>query len=199
MIFYSPADTETALWSQLLTMFSLLLTAWFTITQATISRPYAVLAAVIAGSPLSIYLFLYAAVSFWHRSHRLKHIFGDGQLIPRFLAVVAGGLWIALLTFSLLVPDGRHFAQRSCEGVQQYEILDTIYLAPFFFFEIIAVVSPQLAVFIIFPIAATVLAWTLIIVIQRKNIWPQGEKWRPHLSRIWSVLFDIIPVVHLLK
>lgn len=183
-MFYSPKDAHTALWSQFLTMYSLLLTAWITISQGTISRLYSVLAVVLAGSPLSIYLFIYAIVSFWHRSHKLNHLVGDGQLLSRMLAIVAGLLWIVLLVFSF-ATDGSQFSQQSCDRTEERGFVDCIYLIPFIFVGVSVEVAPVLAVLIIFPLASTLLAWALVLFIQRRRIWPAGQTWRPRFGRVW--------------
>ena len=183
MIFYSPEDASMALWSQLLSIYSLLLTCGISITRASISRLYALLAVVIAGSPLSLYLVSYAVVSFWYRRHRLNHIVGQGQMIPRLLVIGAGCLWIALLIFSTVISDRGHFAQRSCDDL--YGSMGAVYVIPLVFFHEAFEIVPAIGVLMIMPLVTTALAWVIALILQRKTIWPSGARWTPHFGRMW--------------
>jgi len=185
MLFYSPENAHTALWSQLLTMYSLLLTCAISVSQKNLSRLYALLAVVIAGSPLSLYLIMYAIISFWYQRHRLRCIFGEGQLIPRMLVIIAGCLWVSLLTFSMVLSDRAHFAQRSCDEL--YGSMGAIYIIPFLFFHDAFNVNAGLGMLLVLPLIITGVAWVIALTIQRKAIWPPGEKWSPHFGRMWSI------------
>ncbi|THH29813.1 hypothetical protein EUX98_g4369 [Antrodiella citrinella] len=187
IIFYSPEDAQTALWSQLLTMYSLLLTCVISVSQRSLSRLYALLAVVIVGSPLSIYLVIYAFMSFFHRRHRLARVFGEGQFISRTLVVIAGGLWVALITFSMILSDRAHFAQSSCDEL--YGSMGAIYVIPLLFFHDALTVNLGVGMLLILPLIFTGVAWATALILQRKAIWPSGERWRwrPHFGRIWSI------------
>lgn len=193
MIFYSPEDAQTALWSQLLTMYSLLLTCAISITQRSLSRLYALLAVVIAGSPLSLYLVIYAIISFWYRKHRLNRIVGDGQLITRVLVIGAGCIWIAMLVFSLVLSDRVHFSQASCDDL--YGSMAAIYVLPLILFHVAVALKPGIGFLLIFPMVSTALGWVIVLVLQRKTIWPPSERWRPHFGRLWLV-YGFSPVHH---
>ncbi|TCD68776.1 hypothetical protein EIP91_009789 [Steccherinum ochraceum] len=148
ILFYSPEDAQMAMWSQLLTMFSMLLTVAISITQKSLSRLYSLLAVVISGSPLSLYLVLYSVIS-------------------------------------SVLSDRTDFAQRSCDEL--YGSMTAIYIIPILFFHDEFKVSGWFGVLLIMPMVSTGLAWLIALVLQRKNIWPSHERWRPHLGRIWSI------------
>lgn len=174
MIFYSPEDAQTAFWSQLLTTYSLLLTSAISISQQSLSRLYAIFAVVIAGSPLSLYLVLYAVMSFWYRRHRLNRIVGEGQIISRLLVILAGCLWIALLIFSMVLSDRSHFAQQSCD--ESYRSMGAIYVIPFLFFHDAFSLNAGLGVLLILPLLITGTSWAIALILQRKSIWPPDER-----------------------
>ncbi|TCD68777.1 hypothetical protein EIP91_009790 [Steccherinum ochraceum] len=202
LIFYSPEDASAALWSQILTMYSFLITSWISISQARLSRLYGVLAAFMVGSPLSLYLIVFAVMSFWTPKHRLNHLLGKGHWFTRILIIGAGLLWLALFIFSTVQATGPFFAQASCDNLYSHTTVGplTVYMlvVPFLLFAETTQEHLSWGYLVIVLISLTFLSWVVAILLQRKNIWRPGAKWRPHFVRIWDITGQQYSFIHFL-
>ncbi|KAI0080381.1 hypothetical protein K474DRAFT_248409 [Panus rudis PR-1116 ss-1] len=196
LVFYHPSSAETAFWSQIITTYSLIIACAITVAQGNLTRFHAAVATVVMGSPLSCYLFVYSIVSFWYRKHRLNGIVGENRLLARLTTIVAGLMWIALLLYILLPGHLSQFSQESCDA---NELPTYLYALPFVFLGAFAAGGGRLAwifVSLIVPILGTIIAWIIILVRQRKKIWPENERWRPRFGRVWSITGKQYSFVH---
>ncbi len=185
LIFYHPQGAESAFWSQILTVYSLLITCAIALFQTSLTRFHAAVATVIAGSPLNFYLLIYSIASFFIRKHRLRDLVGRGRMLPRCMMLFAGALWIALLIYVFVPPHLTHYAQKSCEG--SYAIVSHLYVVPFMLLKSAARGSLWLTLLMTIPPAATIIGWIAALILQRKVIWPSGQRWSPQFRRVWYV------------
>ncbi|KAK7691908.1 hypothetical protein QCA50_005313 [Cerrena zonata] len=193
LVFYSPKGAKEAYWSQILSIYSVLFTCSISIFQVELTRYHATLAVVLTGSPLSVYLFIYSIMSFWYRKHRMNGILGDGQMLPRILIIIAGGIWTAILSYVLSSAHVSHFAQESCSG--QVPLDKSLYLYPFVLLKVLRQ-TPILFLPIVGILLLILLSWIIGIILQRKAIWPHDEPWRPRFGRTWSVMGRNYPFIH---
>ena len=177
-------------WSQLLTVYSLLITSVVSISKSELTRIHAVMATGLTGSPLSIYIFVYAIRSLWGGGDRMHIILGKGRILSRTLVLMSFALWAALI-FYILKPGSEHFAQRSCE--KEYSPL---VFRGFFFLPIVLITllfrdrdTREVAGALIFlaglPLACVAAAWLFAIIRRRKDIWPAGQPWRFRAYKVW--------------
>ncbi|KAI0795477.1 hypothetical protein C8Q75DRAFT_746219 [Abortiporus biennis] len=185
VVFYSPEEAEEAFWAQLLTVYSLLITCAIAIFQRSLTRFHAIVAVVMAGSPLNLYLLLYTIVSFWYNKHRMAGIVGPGRHLNRYATLLIGAIWIALMIYIFAPNLAPHFAQASCDS--HFQFLTAVYIFPLLLIFDFFVLVPWISVLIVLPILGTILGWIVAITLQRKNIWKHGEKWSPHFVRVWTI------------
>ncbi|KAK7683465.1 hypothetical protein QCA50_013299 [Cerrena zonata] len=196
LVFYSPKGAKSAFWSQVLSIYAVLITCGIAILQASLTRFHAAIAVVLTGSPLSLYLFVYSVMSLWYRRHRLNGIVGDGQILPRTLILIAGALWTSMFIYVLSSGHVSHFAQESC--THQVPLSKSLWLFP-----IIFVAGLRKEYWLFFPIVGIfsliVLSWIIAIILQRKTIWPPDERWQPRFGRTWSVMGRNYPFIHFIS
>ncbi|KAK7683451.1 hypothetical protein QCA50_013283 [Cerrena zonata] len=183
LIFYSPERAKEAFWSQVLSIYAVLITCAISIFQTSLTRFHAGIAVVLTGSPLTFYLFIYSLMSFWYKKHRLNTIVGEGQLLRRILILIAAAIWISLLIYILVPTTISHFAQESCD-TQLVPLANYLYVFPFRVISALKQV-PWIFVVIIGTFVTIVLSWIIGIFLQRETIWPRGERWQP---RFWTYL-----------
>ena len=191
LMLYSPKFAKEAFWSQILSIYSLLLTCGISVSRGDLTHFHAAIAVVLSGSPLTAYLFVYAIVSFWYRKHRLNGIVGEGQLFIRLLIILAGLIWISLFVYILADKRLTHFAQASCIKAGN-DVVGGLYIIPFLLLYLISRASHEVPAFsglvlsIVFGvIGVTVISWISAIILQRKTIWREGERWSPRFGRTW--------------
>lgn len=180
IILYSPEDVLEAFYSQVLSVYSLIVAAMITVIERNITRLHTVIATSLAGSPLSVYLLLYVLRSLMGRVTRLHGVFGPGKWINRILVLVMLPLWLTLTIIATLPPQKWHFQQSACDDlVSGNHIVKLFNLAVFVlvFYE-----KPAIGVFIVVPL---VLAWGICIFLQRREIWKKHTIF-PY-RRIWCV------------
>ncbi|KAJ6566765.1 hypothetical protein B0H19DRAFT_1138558 [Mycena capillaripes] len=114
VIIYDPKEASGAVWAQLLTVYSLLISAIIAIYTKGLSRFHSGMTVFLVLSPLSATLVVYAIMGFCGRDHRLQNILSPRRehLLPRVLVVVSGMISVALLIFTS-VSDDRHFTATS--------------------------------------------------------------------------------------
>lgn len=182
LLFYSPKGAEEAVWSQILSLYSVLITCAISIFQTSLTRYHAAIAVVLTGSPLSFYLLLYSVMSFWYQKHRLNGVVGKDRLLPRMLIIIAAVIWISIFAYILSASHLSQFSQESCSNLVPVD--KSFYVLPFVMFKSVSAVPvlfiPLLAILLLIP-----LSWIIGVILQRKTIWPPCEPWQPRFGRTW--------------
>lgn len=188
LIFYSPKRVQEAFWSQILTVYSLLLTCFISIAQSNLTRFHALVVLALVLSPITVYFVAYAIRSFWSTEHRLESLLGRTRYFRRFIVLLAGASWLAIFIYAYLPKGIEHFAQASCKG---RSVTETFYLiVPFLYIQAYASEGyPGPTILFIIPILIMVAAWIIAILRKKGEIWPSGEPYRPRFVKVWSVTF----------
>jgi hypothetical protein len=179
-IFYSPKKVKDAFWSQILTIYSLLLTACLSIFRGDLTKFHALTVSVIVASPLTIYLVVYSIRAIWGGKHRLENVLGQGQSFERFFVMFAAGVWSGLTIYTFLPQRAHRFAQSSCKP--RHPVLSFFLITPT---PVKGDRKPWLGLAVATPLFLLVLAWVTAILLKRRIIWPQGE---PYRFNFWKVL-----------
>lgn len=190
LIFYSPKRVQEAFWSQILTVYSLLLTCIVSVIRGDLTRFHALVVLALVLSPITVYFVAYAIRSFWSAHHRLESLLGRTRYLRRFVVLLAGSAWLGIFIYAYLPKGVDRFAQASCTGRSVMEFFFLI--VPFIY---IAVYTSERIVYplILFslPVLLMVTAWIIAICLRRKEIWPPGEPYRPRFVKVWSVSFCV--------
>ncbi|TDL18022.1 hypothetical protein BD410DRAFT_793714 [Rickenella mellea] len=191
LILYSPDDIVETLYAQLLATYSLIISAIIAIASVQLTRLHAVFALGAAGSPLSLYLILYAVRSSIGSANRLEVAFGTGKILNRILVLVMLPLWAAVLIFIALPSQSWRFQQVACDAILQNRPISRFYYGPFTLLmgrgvgQIILIVS---------PLFALAIAWFIAIYLQRGQIWKRSNKKFPY-PRVWRCVVDQYPFI----
>ena len=183
LIFYSPNRVKAAFWSQSLITYSLLITCATSLFQGSLSRFHAIILVSIVCSPVNVYFTGYSLRAFWS-SHRLDAALGKKQYARRAMVLLSVVIWIAILIYAYLPDKYSKFAQDSCRGST---IAEGVFLgAPFLFAWALAATGSAgvLVAFLMIPILI-IIAWVVVIIRRRKEIWPPGEPYRPRFGKVW--------------
>ena len=187
LIFYSPRRVHEAFWSQVLTIYSLLLTCLISIIRGDLTRFHALVVLALVLSPITIYFVAYSIRSFWSTKHRLDNLLGRDHYLRRFIVLFSGAAWLAIFIYTYLPRGVEHFAQASCTG---RSVTEGFYLTlPFQYIQWAAEYEHIIYPAIIFTIPFVIIAaaWITAIVRKREEIWPPGEPYRPRIVKVWSV------------
>ncbi|KAF8574313.1 hypothetical protein K439DRAFT_1642290 [Ramaria rubella] len=190
LVFYQPEELKESFWSQLLSVYSLLLTCTWTIIRHHLTRIHAILTLVTAGSPLTLGIFAYAVRSIWEGNHRLSPAVGRGKIIPRTIVLAALAIWFALWIYIVLPSHLSDFQQESCEP--HSHIVKYFYALPLLIVIDMPTWSQCLTAI---PIPLTMLAWIVVIIMRRHEIWPRGEVFRPRFRTIWRMIKEHYPFI----
>ncbi|KAJ7150529.1 hypothetical protein C8R43DRAFT_1067973 [Mycena crocata] len=213
VLMYSPAEASTAVWTQLLTVYSLLISSIIAIGNGEMSRFHSGMAVFLVMSPLSSTLVVYAILGFCGRSHRLDSILSGRRehLLPRLLVVVFGIISLALVIFSS-AADVDHFASNPCESDDSYKTLAGILMNLLFIpYAGVLLIMINLAntggvdasiVGIIFltilPFIILVISFVYAVIKQRhvlaKQYQVQNNRWK--IWVMWDVLAVQYPLLH---
>lgn len=184
LVFYSPRRVHEAFWSQILTIYSLLLTCLIAIIRSELTRFHALVVLALVLSPITVYFIGYSIRSFWSTKHRLESLLGPSHYLRRFVVLFSGASWLAIFIYAYLPRGAEHFAQASCKG---RTVMDNFYLiVPFMYIQIYAefgVAYP--AVLLALPFIIMIAIWITVILRRRKEIWPPGEPYRPRIVKVW--------------
>ena len=183
LIFYSPKKVKDAFWSQVLTIYSLLLTATISIFRHELSKFHALTVSVIVASPLTIYLVIYSIVAMWWDLHRLEGVLGKGHVLRRLLVLFAAAIWGALTIYSFIPGNSPHFAQQSCKP--RPLVLNFFLITPISVGLGQRHEKPWLGVVIALPLFLIILAWVCAILLKRYVIWPPGQPYRVNFWKVW--------------
>lgn len=188
LIFYSPKRVEEAFWSQILTVYSLLLTCLISTARGDLTRFHALVVLALVLSPITVYFVAYAIRSFWSKEHRLESLLGRTRYFRRFVVLLAGASWLAIFIYAYLPKGVAHFAQASCKG---RSVVESFYLiVPFLYIQAFAYYGIIYPIFLFtIPILIMVATWIVAIVRKKSEIWPSGEPYRPRFVKVWSATF----------
>ena len=177
---------QEAFYSQILTIYSLLLTCLVSVVRGDLSRFHALVVLALVLSPITVYFVAYSIRSFWSDHHRLESLLGRTRYLRRFLVLLAGASWMAILIYAYLPNSEDRFAQASCKG---RSVMDAFYLlVPFIYIAAFAQVDVAYpAVLFTLPFLIMIAAWIIAILRRKKEIWPPGEPYRPRFIKVWSV------------
>jgi hypothetical protein len=119
ILFHNRKGVKGAVWSQILWVYSLLLTSGWTALRHHITRIHATLAFFMAASPVTLYIYFYALLSIFKRKHRLDTVIGPGQILARLTMLLSMALMAVGLAAILMPPESTSrilvFQQRACE------------------------------------------------------------------------------------
>jgi len=198
LVFYSPKRVEESFWSQILTVYSLLLTCIISIIQGGLTRFHALVVLALVLSPITVYFIGYSVRSFWSTKHRLESILGRSHYFRRFVVLFAGASWLAIFIYTYLPKGIERFAQASCKG---RSVTEGFYLTvPFLYiqaFAEIGIVYP--AILFALPFVVMIVAWTTAILRRRQEIWPPGEPYRPRIIKVWRTIGYYYPLIQFIS
>ncbi|KAF9781538.1 hypothetical protein BJ322DRAFT_1076750 [Thelephora terrestris] len=199
LVFYSPRRVKEAFWSQVLTIYSLLLTCLIAIIRQDLTRFHALVVLALVLSPITIYFVGYSIRSFWSTHHRLENLLGRENYFRRSVVLFSGLAWLAIFIYTYLPKGVRNFAQASCKG---RTAIEGFYLTiPFQYLWDWAVLYQVVYPVIIFavPLATIIAAWIMAIVRKREEIWPPGEPYRPRFVKVWRTVGYYYPLIQFIS
>ncbi|KIJ44593.1 hypothetical protein M422DRAFT_30294 [Sphaerobolus stellatus SS14] len=170
LVFYHPNELQSSFWAQILNIYALLL-------------------ASTAGSPLSIYIFIYAIRSLFREKHRMSATVGKGHRMTRYIVLLAMAIWLGLLICVILPASISVFDQEECKTGNY--VVENFFFLPILIFKD----QPRWAqVLMGLPVILTTIVWMIALVLRRDEIWQGDEsKWKPHPKRAWRTIRDSYP------
>ncbi|KAJ7475047.1 hypothetical protein FB451DRAFT_1558217 [Mycena latifolia] len=212
VLMYSPAESSTAVWTQLLTVYSLLISAIIAIGNGDMSRFHSGMTTFLVMSPLSSTLVVYAILGFCGRSHRLDSILSKRRehLLPRLLVIAFGIISLALIIFTS-AANADHFTANPCEADTYYKTAEGILLNLLFipYTGVILVIMlianlggaesfAGIAVLAITPFIIVLVSFVYGLVEQRhllaQQYKVQNDRWK--IWVMWDVLAVQYPLLH---
>ncbi|KAF7334611.1 hypothetical protein MVEN_02291200 [Mycena venus] len=114
---YDPEKASEAVWAQLLTVYSLLISAIIALYTKGLSRFHSGMTVFLVLSPLSVTLAVYAVFGFFGRPHRLDSVLSSRRkhLLPRVLVVGSWLISMALLIFTSMANDSHFTVVSPCD------------------------------------------------------------------------------------
>ncbi|KAJ7032548.1 hypothetical protein C8F04DRAFT_654546 [Mycena alexandri] len=127
ILMYSPTEASTAVWTQLLTVYSLLVSGIIAISSDNLTRFHSGMTTFLVMSPLSSTLVVYAVLGFCGREHRLDAILSKRRehLIPRLLVIAFAVISLALIIYTG-TANVKHFSTVVCESDDSYKTLASV-------------------------------------------------------------------------
>ncbi|KAF8198774.1 hypothetical protein K438DRAFT_1966738 [Mycena galopus ATCC 62051] len=119
VVMYDPKEASGGVWAQLLTVYSLLISAMIAIYTKGLTRFHSGMTVLLVLSPLSFTLLVYAVLGFCGRPHRLDSILSSRRdhLLPRVAVVVFWIIAVVLLVFTSISNDIHFTAALPCDGL----------------------------------------------------------------------------------
>ncbi|KAF8497682.1 hypothetical protein BU17DRAFT_59352 [Hysterangium stoloniferum] len=195
IIFHSDDIPNDAIWSQILTAYSLLITCAISINKKQLTRLHAILAVATAGSPSSAYIVAYAIRSIWQDSHRMKTVFGKNNILHRVTAIALLPIWMALAAYTMFPKHMSRFSQVSCEDTFQQKLFKGFFFLPFVLFASFEKEKGLIRSIIAgLPVELTVVSWFIAIWLSRRQIWI-GERFKFQFQVVWHYVADNYPFI----
>ncbi|KAF8502957.1 hypothetical protein BU17DRAFT_101909 [Hysterangium stoloniferum] len=211
IIFYSSNIPKEVIWSQLLTVYSLLVTCAISIKKYKLTRIHAIIAVATASSPSSACIVVYAIRSMWQNDHRLNSVFGkdhsvhgQGHILRRAIAIAVLPIWISLAVYTMLSNNASHFIQVSCQENFQRRVFKGFLFLPFVLFAAFEEEEGTIASILVgLPVELTVLSWLIAIWLSRREILGRrkiqvsvsGSLSRRHVTKIYPFILFLSVVV----
>ncbi|KAK7001451.1 hypothetical protein R3P38DRAFT_1795951 [Favolaschia claudopus] len=216
ILMFSPSESATAVWTQLLTVYSLLISGIIAIMNSNLSRFHSQMTTFLVMSPLSSTLVVYAILGTCGRPHRLDNILSGRRehLLPQILVLVYAALSLAILIFTGTAGPA-HFSPNPCEDQRIYtsvfsNITSNIVFIPYgavanVLFLILLFVEFKLPTMLVLAVAAALLPLLLVVLILiyilvkersllRKEFKAQSSRWR--IWVIWDMIAGKYPFFH---
>ncbi|KAF8522707.1 hypothetical protein BU17DRAFT_44486 [Hysterangium stoloniferum] len=196
IILYNKEVPKDPIWSQMLTVYSLLIACAISILRKELSRIHAIIAVVIASSPTSVYILIYAIRSIFWDGGRMKAAFGDKRIVQRVVAIAALPFWIALAAYTMLPKNQSSFTQISCEQALGWGEFKEFLFLPFVLYVWVTEDTGVLGhVLLALPIEIIVLSWFIAILRSRRDIWTRGERFRFRFRKVWDTIAERYPFI----
>ncbi|KAF7337833.1 hypothetical protein MVEN_02006200 [Mycena venus] len=121
VLMYSPEKSATAVWTQVLTVYSLLISGIIAIGNASLSRFHSGMTIFLV---IPLRLSSTPSLAFCGRAHRLDNILSGRRehLVPRLFVTAYGVISLAILIYTGSA-DGSHFSPNPCESDDAYRTL----------------------------------------------------------------------------
>ncbi|KAJ6526032.1 hypothetical protein B0H19DRAFT_1338928 [Mycena capillaripes] len=117
VVMFDPEEATEAVWAQLLTVYSLLISGVIAIGTQNLSRFHSRMTVFLVLSPLSTTLVFYAVRGFLGWPHRLPLLSRGRKILPRVLIIVSWLFSLALLIFTSIAKDAHFTAVSPCEDL----------------------------------------------------------------------------------
>ncbi|KAJ7913247.1 hypothetical protein B0H13DRAFT_1874066 [Mycena leptocephala] len=208
VLMFSPQESSTAVWTQLLTVYSLLISGIIAIGEGSLSRFHSGMTIFLVMSPLSSALVVYAILGFCGRPHRLDIILSKRRehLIPRLLVISFALISIAIVIFTGAATVD-HFAANPCESDDTYRTVTGIFLNLLFIpytgvilvMLIIAAIPSEDGTFAGFLFVVTLGPFLILVgsfiyaVIKQRHLLTQQCRAQNNRWKIW-VVWDVLAV-----
>ncbi|KAF8522715.1 hypothetical protein BU17DRAFT_15407, partial [Hysterangium stoloniferum] len=194
IIFYNENVPKDPIWSQILTVYSLLIACFISILRQELSRIHAIIAVVIASSPTSAYIVIYAIRSIFWGGHRMGAVFGKRRIVVAAIATLP--FWIALAAYTMFPKNQSSFTQISCEQALGWGEFKAFLFLPFVLYVWVTDGTGLFGhVLLALPVEIVVISWSIAILRSRHDIWPRGERFRFRFRQVWHVIAKRYPFI----
>lgn len=182
MLYSNEEDITAAFYAQLLSTYSLIVSAIIAIGQNQLTRLHAVFALCLAGSPLMFYLTIYAFKEVLGRPTRVAAVFNTRlKGIKLTLVLILFPLWLAVLIFLALPRGVWQFQQAACDHLLQNHVVLNVFVI-----SAITFIPRTEQIVFLSSLGVLILSWALAIYLQRKAIrQSQDGDRKPVLAAIW--------------
>jgi hypothetical protein len=189
MVFYAeePQAITEAYWSQILTLYSILVAAVISIGQTQLTKFHAIIAIELVASPLTFYVAIYAIRSMFGHKHRLDHLLGRGKVHYRMLALGTVALLIGFFIYVMIPAHLQQFSQASCDAKSM--LVKLSFLLPVILFAGVIIEGGLIGgIIVILPFALAVLSWVAGVYLRRHQLWySTGRRKNPSFWDVWCV------------
>ncbi|KAJ7663609.1 hypothetical protein B0H17DRAFT_1092543 [Mycena rosella] len=211
ILMYSPKEAATAVWAQLLTVYSLLVSGIIAIGNGDMLRTHAEMTVFLVMSPLSSALVVYAVLGCFRRPHRVDSLLSKRRdhLLTRLLVIGFAIISLALAIFTA-VAKPHFFSPDPCtigpDGHKTRFILENLLFIPYaaipdLVYVMLADGSEDVilgVVVLMVPFIVLVLSLISALVRQRRSLAKQYEMQsnRSKFWVTWEVLTRHYPLLH---
>lgn len=189
MLFFSdePDEVAEAYWSQILTLYSILVAAAISVFKTSLTKFHAIVAVELVASPLTFYLAIYAIRSFFNHEHRLDRLLGRGKLHYRMMAIGTLAVLVAFFIYILLPSHIQKFSQASCDA-KSVLIKLNFFLPVIFFAALFTYGGLVPSVLVTLPFILIAFSWVATVYIRRHELWYKtGKRENPSFWSVWCV------------